>query len=79
MSTKQTDKVKPRRSAPARVFGGIGIGLVGFVLYWVFDGMFDGFPKYNSYFWTWFVVIAFVLFGAFVWIRDERRHRDDED
>jgi TM2 domain-containing membrane protein YozV len=79
MSTKQTDKVKPRSSTTARVFGGIGIGLLGFVLYWVCDGMFDGFPKYNSYFWTWVFVIALVLFGAIVWIRDERRHRDDED
>jgi apolipoprotein N-acyltransferase len=79
MSVKETDNVKPRRSATARVFGGIGIGVLGFVLYWVCDGLFDGFPKYNTYFWTWFFVIALVLFGAVVWIVDERRHRDDDD
>ncbi len=79
MSTKPSSDVKPRRSLVARVFGGIGVGILGFVLYWVCDGLFDGFPKYNTYFWTWFVVIALVLFGAFIWIRDERRHSDDED
>jgi TM2 domain-containing membrane protein YozV len=79
MSAKQTAKAKPRLSMPARVFGGIGIGILGFVLYWVCDGLFDGFPKYNSYFWTWVVVIALCLFGAVVWIVDERRHSDDDD
>jgi hypothetical protein len=79
MSSNKTDRVKPRLSAPARVFGGIGVGILGFVLYWVCDGLFDGFPKYNTYFWTWFVVIALVLFGAVVWIIDERRHSDDDD
>ena len=79
MSVRQSEKVKARRSAPARLFAGIGIGVLGFVLYWVCDGLFNGFAKYNSYFWTWVVVLALVLFGAAVWIRDEHRHRDDDD
>ncbi|MFC4242656.1 hypothetical protein ACFOYW_04660 [Gryllotalpicola reticulitermitis] len=65
--------------AIGKVLSGIGIGIVGFVLYWVVDSLFGGFPKYHTMFWSWVAMIVTSLFGAVVWIIDERRHRDDED
>jgi hypothetical protein len=80
-NVKRDDRREPRppMGRTARVFGCIGLGIIGFALYWLCAGMFDGYPQYHTRLLTWIAISVLAAIGLVVWIVDERRHRDDED
>jgi hypothetical protein len=57
---------------------GVLIGLGAIASYFIFTGMFDAVPNFHAMTLTWLFVVVLSLVGAAIWIRDERRHQDDD-
>ena len=66
---------KPIANPFVRWLAYIGLFLVGFVLYWTSDLIFE---KYITGLLSWILVVAMSVAALVIWIVDERRIRDDE-
>jgi amino acid transporter len=76
MSPDAVEPKKPRRGPLARWLIYIGLFLVGFVLYWASDLIFE---RYITNLLSWIIILAMMLAALVIWIIDERRIREDDD
>jgi hypothetical protein len=67
MSTRTT-------TVPVRLLAAVGWTLLAFVLYWVCEGIFEGYSKLL----VTLAMLAVALTGGVTWIVDERRRHDDD-
>jgi uncharacterized membrane protein len=67
MSTRTT-------TVPVRLLAAVGWILLAFVLYWVCEGIFEGYSKLL----VTLAMLAVALTGGVTWIVDERRRHDDD-
>jgi hypothetical protein len=61
-------------STTTRVLAGVGWTLLAFVLYWVCEGIFEGYSKLL----VTLAMLAVALTGGITWIVDDRRAHDDD-
>ena len=75
LKAKARAPMKPIANPFVRWLAYIGLFLVGFVLYWASDLIFE---KYITVWLSWIIVVAMSVTALVIWIVDERRIRDDE-
>jgi len=76
MSPESVEPKKPRRSPLVRWLSYIGLFLVGFVLYWASDLIFE---RYITNWLSWVIILLITLAALVIWVVDERRIREDDD
>jgi uncharacterized membrane protein len=75
MSTRT--KRTPVHRVP-RLLAGVGWSLLAFALYWICEGIFEGYPQVHSKLLVTLAMLAVALTGGSIWIVDERRPHDDD-
>jgi uncharacterized membrane protein len=61
-----------------RLLAAAGWTVLAFVLYWICEGIFEGYPQAHSKLLVTLAMLAVALTGGIAWIVDDRRPHDDD-